>query len=319
MSWRRMGWIGLAGALLFTFARSSAAQTPVGPLYLAYISTFRPASADTCVGAPGTWVFCSGFEEGNKAIWDDYDGNADTENQIVSDPGHAAAAGNHVMRFRVPAGRGGADLVKVLPTTYDRLYTRWYIQYEPGFNFAAPNHGGGLHAGDRDYLGRSGIRPDGDDTFGVWVDYSTQSPHTPFFYTYYRGMYQDCTDPNGSCWGDSLPCIYDAGGTFCTNPAHRPAQPLVDLHGGQWYCIEMMVDAGTPSANGVGATGALALWVDGQPLGAWDQLWLRTTPSVKLSLLWLSLFHHDGAHSVAGVLYDDVVVSTERVGCLDTP
>ncbi len=299
----------------FGGVRAVAAQPQSGNVFLPYISAAKPPSVDTCAGAPAAWVFCSGFEEGSKAIWDDYDGNPDSENQLVGDPGHAGMLDNHVIRLRVPPGRGGSDLVKVLPSTYERLYTRWYIQYEPGFNFAAPNHGGGLHAGSRDYLGRSGIRPNGDDYFGAWVDYRTQSPHTPFFYTYYRGMYQDCIDPNGSCWGDSLPCIYDTGDVFCTNAAHRPTQPLIDLQTGVWYCIETLVDAGTPSSNGVGATGAMALWVDGQPVGSWDHLWLRTTPDVKLSLLWLSLFHHDAAHSAVGVLYDDVVVGTERIGC----
>ena len=315
MSMRSPGFTFILAALVFGPLASAAAAQTGGSIYLRFISTTRAPSAATCASAPDAWVFCSGFEEGNKAVWDDYDGNPDSENQIIANSGPLAAANNHAMRLRVPAGRGGSDLVKVLPATYDRLYTRWYILYEPGFNFGAPNHGGGLHAGDRDYLGRSGIRPNGDDYFGAWVDYRTQSPHTPFFYTYYRGMYQDCVDPNGSCWGDSLPCLYDDGGTFCTNPAHRPTQPLVNLQSGVWYCVETYVDAGTPSSNGGGATGAMALWVNGQSLGSWDHLWLRTTPSVRLSLLWLSLFHHDDAHSVAGVLYDDVVVSTERVGC----
>jgi hypothetical protein len=79
---------------------------------------------------PG-WVFCSGFEEGSKASWDDYDGNPDSENQLVADPGPWDVAGNHVARLRVPAGRGGSDLVKLLPP-HDRLYARWYVAYERG-------------------------------------------------------------------------------------------------------------------------------------------------------------------------------------------
>jgi len=66
-------------------------------------------------------VFQSGFEEGSKAIWDDYDGNPDETNLLMADPGPFNKAGNHVMRLRAPAGRGGADLVKVLPSAHDRL------------------------------------------------------------------------------------------------------------------------------------------------------------------------------------------------------
>ena len=35
----------------------------------------------------------------------------------------------------------------------------------------------------------------------------------------------------------------------------------------------------------------------------------------RFPILWLSLFHH-AEHSVEGILLDDVVVSTDRVGCL---
>lgn len=31
-------------------------------------------------------VFQSGFEEGYESVWDDYDGNPDSENKIISDP-----------------------------------------------------------------------------------------------------------------------------------------------------------------------------------------------------------------------------------------
>jgi len=269
-------------------------------------------------GSSGGVVFASGFEEGNKDIWDDYDGNPDTENQIIPDPGPLGLASNHVMRFRVPAGeRGGADLVKVLPDTYDRLYARWYIKYEEGFNFDAPNHGGGLFAGNRNYLGMSGTAPEGDDWFQAVVDYHPGSSHvpehTPYCYTYYAGMYMDNNGP-GSTWGDSFPCVY--GTNYPCEPQHKPIGPLPNLEAGRWYCVEVMMDAGTPTPTRDGANGTMELWLDDVSLGRWDDLWFRSTPDLKLSILWLSLFHHDGTHSVAGVLYDEVVVSTQKIGPL---
>ena len=98
-----------------------------------------PAFAQACSDAPAcaAGVFCSGFEEGNKAIWDDYDGNPDATNLLMTDPGPCARTGNHVMRLRVPAGRGGADLIKMLPSTHDKLYARWYQKWEPGYDFTA--------------------------------------------------------------------------------------------------------------------------------------------------------------------------------------
>jgi hypothetical protein len=35
-------------------------------------------------------------------------------------------------------------------------------------------------------------------------------------------MYQDCPS-QGSCFGDSFPCIYDSGGNYCTKAADRPS------------------------------------------------------------------------------------------------
>ena len=260
-------------------------------------------------------IFCSGFEENPwRAVWSDYDGNPDSTNRVVLDPGPFNTSGNHVMRLRAPSGRGGADLVKVFPQTYDKIYARWYEYWEPGFNFSAPNHGGGLFAGNRNYLGQSDRRPSGSDFVESWFE---PLRGRPYLYTYYRGMYMDCADPDGSCWGDNFPCFLDSGEYYCTNSDHRPQPgkmpPL--LQDGRWYCIEQMIDLGTPTPTAEDANGVLNFWIDGVEYGPWTGLWFRTTSSVKLSLLDLQLFHHDATHSVEGVFLDDVVISTEPIGC----
>ena len=125
--------------------------------------------SDVPVCASG--VFCTNFEEANpKALWDDYDGNPDSTNLVMVNPGPCATPGNRVMRLRVPAGRGAADLVKELPSSHDKLYARWYQFWEVGYDFTAENHGGGLHAGARGYLGQSGNRPTGADWFTAWFE-----------------------------------------------------------------------------------------------------------------------------------------------------
>jgi hypothetical protein len=276
--------------------------------------TDAPPPLNECDAMQPAWVFCSGFEEGSKDIWDDYDGNPDETNLLMEDPGPFGNPGNHVMRLRVPPGRGGADLVKVLPGTYDRAYARWYVLWEPGYDFNAPNHGGGLHAGSRDLLGRSDYRPEGDDWFGAWIEPMTDL-HVLNAYSYYRGMYMDCADPYGSCWGDHFPCMIDEGEVYCEKPQHRETVMPPVLEAGRWYCIEMMMDGGTPVTEETGADGRLDFWVDGLEIGPWTDLWLRTTPNLMIGILWLSLFHHE-EHSVEGQMLDNVVVSTERIGCL---
>jgi len=134
----------------------------------------------------------------------------------MSDPGPFDEEDNHGMRLRVPPGRGGADIVKVLPSSHDRLYARWYIKWEAGYDFDAPNHGGGLHAGDRNLLGRSDYRPDGNDWFSVGIE-PLPELHRLNAYVYYRGMYIDCADPSDACRGDHFPCTMDEGAAYCEN------------------------------------------------------------------------------------------------------
>lgn len=272
-----------------------------------------PTTVSECGSPDSAWIFCSGFEEGDFSVWDDYDANPADTNQLLSDPGAFALDGNHVGRLRVPAGRGGADFVKVLPRTASRVYARWYERWEPGYDFTAPNHGSGLHAGSRDLLGHSDFRPAGNDWYTGWIEpVMVDGTARLNIYSYYAGMYMDCADPAGSCWGDHFPCM--VGAAYCTRPEHAPPPMPPSMETGRWYCIEELLDGGTPSASASGASGALDFWVDGAELGPWDSLWMRSDASVEPNILWLSVFHH-ADHSVEGVMFDDVVVSTERIGC----
>ncbi len=262
-----------------------------------------------------TVVFSSGFEEGSKSIWDDFDSNPDSTNLLMLHSGPFNTSGNHVMQLRVPPGRGGADLVKVLPGSYDKLYLRWYQMWEPGYDFTARNHGSGLHAGNRNYLGRSNYRPQGNDMF---CSYFEPADGRMNLYTYYRGMYMDCVNPNGACWGDHFPCWFDEGEHICTKAEHRERVLPPPMESGKWYCFEMMIDAGTPVQYDSLADGIANFWIDGIEYGPWKHLWFRTTPNLKLNILWMSLFHH-AEHSVEGILLDDIVVATERIGCGQMP
>lgn len=269
----------------------------------------RAASAPEAVCSLSTTVFCSGFEEGSFSIWDDYDGNPGPWNALIQDSGPRNVSGNTVSQLRVPAGRGGTDLVKLFPSGENVVYVRWYQKWEAGYDFSAQNHGGGIHAGDRNLMGRSGYRPNGSDWYSAWLE---PRDGRLTFYLYYPGMYQDCTSSNGSCYGDHIPCF--VGSSYCTRPEHVPATLPPVMQADRWYCLEMMVDAGTPTPSQSGANGAVNFWIDGKEYGPWNQLWFRTTTNLKTSILSLSLFHH-GTHSTAGVRQDDVVVSRTRVGC----
>lgn len=277
-----------------------------------------PANADfpldECPLAEEAWVFCTAFEDGDFSAWDDYDGNPSPDNTLLENPGPWDVAGNHVARLLAPAGGGGADLLKVMPSSYDVLYARWYAYWEPGFDFAAGGHGSGLYAGERWAISNSGNRPDGTDRFTGAIE-PNASNRRPNVYSYYRGMYQDCANPVGACWGDRFPCMIDDGQNYCTKPQHREdGNPPPVIGTGRWYCVEIMLDGGTPSVDGSVTDGVLNFWIDGEPYGPWDDLWLRTTPDLRVGILWMMLFQHEG-HGLPGMLLDNVVVSTAPIGC----
>lgn len=71
---------------------------------------------------------------------------------------------------------------------------------------------------------------------------------------------------------------------------------------------------GTPTPDASNANGVIELWIDGEAIGPFASLWVRSTASLEPSVLWLSVYL-DAAHPEAGVRFDDVVVSTERVFC----
>ena len=76
-----------------------------------------------------------------------------------------------------------------------------------------------------------------------------------------------------------------------------------------------MVDAGDPVTTFEEANGLINLWVDNDLVGSWKDRWLRTDRKVELNHFWLGLFHHR-EHSEAGLLFDNVIVSQSRIGCL---
>lgn len=273
------------------------------------------AHGATCKNPLPDWIFCADFELGDLQRWDHYPPLNDGSPVIIRDP-TAIDSHNHVLQLRVRPGYKGSGLNKTFtPSQYQRLYARWYQLYEPGFDFSAKNHGHGFHAGERWKRGISGKRPKGDDYFTVQLEYKpakNQQPPRSYIYSYFRGMDMDCQDPNGKCWGDHFPCMISD--RYCRRPERKPHTLPPALQENRWYCMELMVDAGTPVQDPRHADGHLNFWVNGVPYGPWNNLWFRTDAAVLVNHFWLGLYHH-GRHSEEGILYDNIVISRSRVGC----
>jgi hypothetical protein len=258
-------------------------------------------------------VFCTDFEEGHLENWNDWDQNPEDMNDVVPDDGPHGLVGNHVVRMRVAPSEDGSDLVKTLPGFYDALYARWWVKLEPGYDLdISAAIWPGLHAGGHDILGTSDSLPSGADRFTVVTSHDLAT-HRMTTKLDYRGMYQDCPNPLMGCNRDELPCMRDEGESFCVKPQHRE-HTSAPIEKSRWYCVELFVDAGTPVTSDADADGQVALWLDGELLFEYDDLWFRTSPDLKMDVLWMSEYTSNG-HGDEGVLYDDVMVSRARIGC----
>lgn len=270
-----------------------------------------------CDNMEEDWIFCDDFSNGDLSRWDHWVTPENPNRTVIEDPGPLELEGNHVVRIRVPEGRGGVGVNKTLPNVHDVMYVRQYMAYEEGFDFTARNHGGGISGGDR-HARQAGHRPKGDDVFRANIEYlpaTDTDPARTYIYSYYRGMKMDCADPEGMCWGDHLPCMISD--SYCDRvPELRVDTYPPPLEHERWYCVEMKIDAGTPVDSEDEADGVMNLWVDNLEIGPWEGRWLRTSPDVKPNHFHLGLFHH-AEHSVEGIKFDDVVVSTSRIGCHD--
>jgi hypothetical protein len=210
------------------------------------------------------------------------------------------------------AGIGGtAYLYRQLPNNYDRLYVRYYIKYE-GQDY---HHSGAMIGGyypptsyPQGDAGLKGVRANGDRLVNVSLE--TLSRRADF---YANWIDMQGSDYQGQYYGRNF---------------------LQDLNlpvPNQWTCVEFMVSMNSPATAN---NGELATWINGvqvadfhpgAPNGYWDGSgnWrmnagspsfpgFRWRDTTSLGLNWVKLQNYDASSKV---WFDDVVVSTSRIGC----
>jgi hypothetical protein len=240
------------------------------------------------------------------------------------------SSGSASMRLRAGDTASDTDFYKNFGTGWDDLYLRYYVKYEPGVSY---HHTGVWVGGYRPALDwpnpQAGTRPNGDDRFSVAVEIMTDgtlSAPPLDFYNYWMGMQ---TNPGGGYWGNTL--IHDASlvATF------------------DWQCIEIHVRLNPDPTSNAGAE--LGIWRDDEaivqyddqgPMGRWlhdkfcrteadspsctdyeipppdvvlDLQW-RTTTELKNNYFWPQNYITGGP--AGNVWYDDMVLATERIGCI---
>jgi hypothetical protein len=229
------------------------------------------------------------------------------------------------------------DFARRVPQVYWRFYARFVG------TTAVPHHWVRVGAGDPTFQsdGLANTVPAGDK--GFWFDLDARRDQFFSFYVYWYQMRSGrCND------GTTVPgCAGDQGTTYFYGndftPAGQSAFPR-----DAWFCLEIMA-----KANSVGQKdGELALWMNdalvgeyrtGAPRGRWLRAsfhsWgpyfqdvqafegfdFRSSPDVLLKRITLDAYYEKGSLDDLAmttpvpeaqiILYDDVVVATERIGC----
>jgi hypothetical protein len=255
--------------------------------------------AEVICGSPAV-IFCEDFENGNFAKWQDgYDPNRHT---ITTDPTNVYQ-GSKGLQVLYPQGSDGGWLTRWFMPGYDDLYVRLYTKWES--NWQNATNGGdktvALYGNRIDNqwsgFGKAGIKPNGTDFFYTALTsldwYIQPDPGEIMFYSYFPEMQQA---PDGMYWGNN----------FFQN------DPRIGIQPGQWYCLEFELKANTPGLH----DGYQKMWINDQFKGEVNNMRWRDTTDLRINAVQLTF--SGGGPKTEHRWIDNVVVSTQKIGCVAT-
>lgn len=264
-------------------------------------------------------IFCENWEDGDWSGWKDYNAG-DSLNNGGFRGGLSCADGSCLLPY--PGYNNSRAVAIKLPKDapdgiYPRaafkekvgpnetIYVRWRAYWSPNFNFnyqntkhfyllsnASTNNGGG-----GTYRVGLFVRPpqkNGDATVAV-----------PYIH-----MYKHQMELAPGSWQSQ---VGESDVRYFPNQAGAENFRIV---GGKWYEIEMRI---TPNPQGQAFGGRVQYWINGQLLADYsDNVSVRKANDPNaFDGVWLSSYFGGGgqtAHPEQYVLYDDIVVSRQRIG-----
>jgi hypothetical protein len=290
---------------------------------------------DVGIGKDPAVVWDENFEEGSVSlVTARYDNFKNPSGMVLLSDIPPKSGGSTSMQWTAGVNANATDLFKKLPN-HDELYTRWYAKYQAGIQW----HHTGVWFGGYDPPStypnpQAGLKPNGDDRFSVSIEpvfgIGTASPRLDF-YNYWMQMHSWMDAPSGTTayYGNAL--------------VHQNAFTVDQA---EWMCIEVHVKLNTDVTSAAGAV--LEVWKDDAlvqhfdasgPLGYWIKdkfcptgadgpectdypspanttlnLQFRNTSSLQLNAFWPQNYITSGPDG--NVQFDDMVVATERIGCL---
>ena len=267
--------------------------------------TLSNPAALAALEAPGVMIFADDFES-QLSLSNYFEiRGLDAGRVVLMQDADYAHTGLGAIQFTAPAVASGPSSSGASgwlgADGYSTVYFRRYIRFAPDYDQGALHHtGGGMAAvaGTSMWaeMGRSGVRPNGDDRFTChfepYLDWGRiPLPGYMMFYTYWVDMEQAS---DGRWWGNSLAPV----------EAARVVPPR-----GVWVCLEQMI-----RVNDIGrANGELAGWIDGRLYVHMTGFRWRTSEDVRIKRFDIGIYIHE-AQRTNTVWYDDVVLSTGYVG-----
>lgn len=291
-------------------------------------------------------IFHADFESGLDG-WDSYTQDPDRL-QVVEDAALANGGSRYlraeITRTMLDASPYQSAQARKRFDPVDEIYWRFYARFVG--NTAPPHHWVRTIALDDTYSadGHAGFKPDGGD--GFWFDFDVRTDDTFKFYAYWHEMRSwmcndGSTDP--SCAGYNGPS---------DNPYYGNNFHYADQSGfprDAWFCLELHGKANTVGSYD-GEVGfylegmEAARYRTGEPNGRWlresfhshgqyfqdegpfEGFNFRTDDEVGWRLVVLDAYYQKDTldakeangypvQEAQTILYDDVVVATERIGC----
>jgi hypothetical protein len=298
--------VGMAvvGHLPDVLSQDSTSQTTPG-LAIRY-------PADEGIASDPAVLFHDDFESGDSKSAEPGDKWHEVNRRLVSNATDQTAPLQFETNAKIVRGKKSArvqlrqdgyedvTLVKWLQPGHDELYMRYCVRY--GTDYGYHGHGGGgfmADAGKGGFKG-AGKAPDGDKFFWATLEpigpRQWDPPGALIFYAYWWKMKPD---GRGSYWG---------------NWFQPPTDQVPQLE--TWTCIEWRVKANSAGQD----NGELDCWIDGQHCGEFREINWRSTDSLKVNKVQLSLWLEPSGYARAGggttrtVWYDDIVVATQYIG-----
>jgi hypothetical protein len=254
-------------------------------------------SFEALCASPGV-IFCDDFEGGADPAWLEDGGD-------VRFPAGAAVpgVGETVVELATYGDQQSSKLIYVFPDI-DEIYIRFDVQYDPSYDNTGGSHGpvlSGSMSPPWGAFGTAGIKPSGDDFFVLNFEPNgtVGDGATHHFYAYFVNM------------------LADGAGDFWGNYFDSTMQPPPEIVPGQWQCVEYGMTLNDPASD----DGLADFWFEGVHHGHFDGFIWRTVPELHINTFSLDSYNHfnDGpvpAETPNLVRYDNVVISTQPVGCL---